>query len=88
MTIHVNIGEAKTRLSQLIAAAKRGERVVIDRDGKPEVELTPVSPDRAVAERRERLRAFCGSLAGKGGEVDWTEPSFTEEELDSFERPF
>ena len=27
MTIHVNIGEAKTRLSQLIAAALRGEDV-------------------------------------------------------------
>ena len=87
MTIHVNIGEAKTRLSQLIAAAKRGEKVIISRDGEPEIELTPLAPNRHREERSARLRAFCGSLRGRIGDVDWSEPTFTDEELTGFERP-
>lgn len=51
MTIHVNIGEAKTRLSELVAAAIRGEEVVLARAGQPQVRLTPV------AERSEEERA-------------------------------
>lgn len=39
MTIIVNIHEAKTTLSKLIEAAKRGEEVIIARAGKPEVRL-------------------------------------------------
>lgn len=89
MTIHVNIGEAKTRLSQLIAALKRGEKVIIDRDGKPEVELNLVDPEREKEERRARLKAFIGSKKGAVSEdIDWFESEYTEEELDSFERPF
>ncbi len=42
MTIHVNIGEAKTRLSELVAAAVRGEDVVLDRAGQPQVRLVKV----------------------------------------------
>jgi antitoxin (DNA-binding transcriptional repressor) of toxin-antitoxin stability system len=55
MTIHVNIGEAKTRLSSLIAAALRGEEIVVDKDGKPQVRLVAV-PEASDAER-ERLVA-------------------------------
>lgn len=43
MTIHVNIGKAKSNLSRLIAASLRGEEVVIDHDGVPQVRLTPVA---------------------------------------------
>ena len=42
MTIQMNIAEAKAKLSRLISASLRGEEVVIDRDGKPQVRLTPV----------------------------------------------
>ena len=38
---HVNVQEAKTRLSQLLAAAERGEEVVIARAGPPAVRLEP-----------------------------------------------
>lgn len=49
----VNIHEAKTRLSQLVARAERGERITIARNGKPVAELgpapqakdAPLSPD-------------------------------------------
>lgn len=34
--------DAKTRLSQLVAAAEAGEEVVIARGGKPAVRLIPV----------------------------------------------
>ena len=42
MTIQVNVQEAKTRLSQILAQAEAGEDVVIARDGKPIVRLVPV----------------------------------------------
>ncbi len=89
MTIRVNIGEAKTRLSELVAAARRGEDVVIAHAGKPAVKLVPVTPDDDHAATVARRLAFFGSVkrAG-GGDIDWTEPTFTEEELDSFEKPF
>ena len=38
----VNIHEAKTHLSELIAAAERGEEVVIARANKPAVRLVPI----------------------------------------------
>ena len=50
MTIQVNVQEAKTRLSQILAEAERGEEVVIARDGKPVARLVPVTqpPPREV----------------------------------------
>ena len=57
MTIHVNIGKAKAQLSKLISASLRGEEVVIDHDGKPQVRLTPVAEAAAVdrAARRQKI---------------------------------
>ena len=57
MTIHVNIGAAKAQLSKLISASLRGEEVVIDHDGKPQVRLTPVAEASAVdrAARRQKI---------------------------------
>ena len=56
MTIHVNIAEAKAKLSSMVKASLRGEEVVIDRDGKPQVRLTPVPEaqqlDRAARDRK------------------------------------
>lgn len=43
----MNMQEAKTRLSQLVAAAERGETVLLCRDGQPVVELRPVQPSVA-----------------------------------------
>ena len=61
MATHVNIGEAKTRLSQLVAAAVGGEEVILDRAGQPQVRLVPVeTAERAEVERRgaKRQAAF------------------------------
>ena len=43
VTIQVDLQEAKTRLSQILAEAERGEEVVIARDGKPVVRLVPIT---------------------------------------------
>lgn len=37
----VNMHDAKTRLSQLVARAEKGERITIARDGKPVAQLGP-----------------------------------------------
>ena len=48
MGVIVNVQEAKTRLSELLAAVEAGEDVVIARAGKPIAHLTPYlrPPDR------------------------------------------
>ncbi len=61
MTIHVNIGEAKTRLSELLRAMKRGERVVIMRAGEPDAELVPPRHAKTTSRsdlQRKRQSAF------------------------------
>lgn len=85
MTIHVNIGEAKTRLSKLLAAAMRGEEVVITRDGTPEIRLVPVDPDAARKARADLRRQAFGRFQGQMTKeaLDYVaEPSFTAEEME------
>lgn len=50
MTTQVNVQEAKTRLSQVLALAEAGEEVLIARGGVPVVRLVPVTgpPPRPV----------------------------------------
>lgn len=43
MTVQVNIAKAKATLSDLVARAEAGEEVVLARDGKPVVRLTPLN---------------------------------------------
>lgn len=49
--------EAKTRLSELVAAAERGEEIVIARNDVPAVRLVPV--------REEHRAVRLGVLAGE-----------------------
>ncbi len=44
----VNIHEAKTRLSQLLAEVEHGEEVVIARAGKPVARVVKIEPARTV----------------------------------------
>lgn len=46
--VSVNVQEAKTRLSELLARVERGESVVIARAGSPVAQLVPID---AVAPR-------------------------------------
>jgi prevent-host-death family protein len=43
--MQVNMHEAKTRLSELVAAAERGEEVLIARNGKPAARLVAVGEE-------------------------------------------
>lgn len=45
MTINVNIGEAKTRFSELCAAALRGEEVIVQNAGIPKLKLVPIGDE-------------------------------------------
>jgi len=85
MTIQVNIGEAKDRLSQLIAAAERGEEVTIARAGVPAVRITPIDADAAKRELAARRLAFVGSvkLTPELANFDWEAP-MSDEELKLF----
>ena len=61
MTIHVNIGEAKTRLSELVAAVERGEDVVLNKAGVPTARLIAFDDPRemdAAARVGRRRRAL------------------------------
>ncbi|MDR1294874.1 MAG: type II toxin-antitoxin system prevent-host-death family antitoxin [Bifidobacteriaceae bacterium] len=42
MTIQVNVQEAKTTLSRLLAEVENGAEVVVARAGKPVARLTPI----------------------------------------------
>ncbi len=61
MTIHVNIGEAKTRFSELVAAALAGEDVIVQKAGVPKLKLVPIEEvDQAkrVEIARQRVAAI------------------------------
>lgn len=62
MTIYANIGEAKTRLSELIARALEGEEVILQKAGRPVLRLMPL----ADAERMEAERVAARRTAGVG----------------------
>ncbi|SPJ26170.1 type II toxin-antitoxin system Phd/YefM family antitoxin [Palleronia abyssalis] len=51
----VNIHDAKTNLSRLVAAAAAGESFVIARAGKPLVKVTAIAPEPAAASRLNLL---------------------------------
>ena len=56
--VQVNVYEAKTQLSRLVAQAERGEDVVIARAGVPAVRLVPVEQGRWAP----RLGAWAGQV--------------------------
>ena len=77
----VNVREAKTRLSALMAAVEAGERVIIARNGKPAVELVP--------HRGEAIDRMPGVLAADPAWREWQydpavfAPLATDEELEA-----
>ena len=72
----VNMHEAKSQLSKIIAAAEAGDDVVIARRGKPAVRLVPVQPS-----------GFrFGALAHLVAAVPDFDESMDEEELGLWER--
>ena len=87
MTI-INMHDAKTRLSDLVARAEAGEEIVIARRNKPAVRLVAVGetkPDVRGARRRvaERFAQQRPTMT----EADWLAP-LPEEELQAWEGKF
>jgi prevent-host-death family protein len=57
MTIYVNMHEAKSRLSELVAAALQGEEVILQKAGVPQARIVPTNPvapskDEIIAKRK------------------------------------
>jgi prevent-host-death family protein len=44
--MQISITEAKTKLSALIAAAERGEEIILTRRGKPVARIVAIAPKR------------------------------------------
>ena len=63
----VNVHEAKTRLSNLIAAAEAGDEVIIARQGEPVVKLVLVRPPRF---RFDSLAYLVGAVPDFDGTTD------------------
>ncbi len=81
--MRVNVGQAKTNLSKLLAEVERGAEVEIARNGVPVARLVRIDP---VTEVGARFLASRGSLAGQISIGEDFE--FSEEELDElFEAP-
>ena len=73
----VNVHEAKTHLSRLLARVAGGEEVVIARGGTPVAKLTAVSPERA--------RRVPGALKGRLALADDFDAPLLEDELAAWE---
>jgi prevent-host-death family protein len=73
----INVHEAKTQLSRLIARAEASEEVIIARHGKPVAKLVPVEDVRP-------KRRF-GSMKGRIGLDDSFFDPLPEEELRAWE---
>jgi prevent-host-death family protein len=88
MTIHVNIGEAKTRFSELLAAAVRGEEVVVNKAGVPMATIVPrpealaLEREAIAAKRVANLGFAREKYAHLPPEAFDVPPSMTDEELE------
>lgn len=71
--MQINVTEAKAKLSELVAAAERGEEVIIARGGRPVVRMVPA---RAPTVRLGALRG----LVAADSVPDFLEP-MSEDEL-------
>lgn len=65
--MQMNVAEAKARLSELIAAAERGEEVIIARGGVPVVQIIP-------AKRRALRLGLLEGTVSKESLPDFLEP--------------
>jgi prevent-host-death family protein len=71
LAMQVNMHDAKTKLSELVAAAERGEQVVIARDGTPAARLIAIAPEYAPV----RLGVLAGEIE-LGPDFDAPLPDF------------
>ncbi len=63
--MEVNIHQAKTELSKLIAAMEAGEHVIIKRAGKPVARLVPPNADPSLTTLQAERHSLSGCMKGK-----------------------
>lgn len=83
--MELSIREAKARFSEAAAAAARGERVVVTRNGQPFVQLVPAKRKGGVDfQKLEDIRRKLG-LQDIGAEASWPaefdDPAFSRKVL-------
>lgn len=76
----VNIAEAKAHFSECIAAAEKGDEVIICRHNQPVAKIIPFQSAEAPKGRGSMRGALTGVLTG---DWDGVESLFTEAELDA-----
>ena len=83
LSMELAVREAKARLSELIAAARNGERVVITKHGRPAAEL--IRCDRRGGIDFEKLEAVRRRLGiegdGEGWPEEFNDPAFSRQVL-------
>ena len=67
--MELTLPEAKARLSEIIAAAQNGERVVITKNGELAVEIVPLRRTGGID--FDKLSATCARLGIEGGQEKW-----------------
>ena len=77
------IDEAKERLSELVAAARNGERVIITKNGQPAVELVRCDrPGGIDFDKLEVARRHLGIHGdGEGWPGEFNDPAFSRQVL-------
>ena len=85
MTIHVNIGEAKTHFSKLVDQAMRGEEVIVQKAGVPMLRLVPLAD--AVATDREARRRRIDALLARMDQIPDRGDAFDPHEWDEHGLP-
>ena len=70
----VNMHEAKTQFSRLIAAIEKGEEIIIARAGKPVARIVRVGVGASRAKGHDPVVRRTGGLRGKA----WTSKDFDE----------
>ena len=76
--------EAKTRLSELVAAASNGEHAIITKHGRPVVELVPCNQRVGGIdfEKLEKKRRKLGIVdGGEGWPEQYNDPAFSRQVL-------
>lgn len=81
--MEVGLRDAKARLSELVAAARNGERVVITRHGEPAVELVRCERRGGIDfEKLEATRRRLGIVGdGEGWPEEFNDPAFSRQVL-------
>lgn len=81
--MEIGLRDAKARLSELVAAARNGERVVITKHGQPAVELVRCERRGGIDfEKLEEDRRRLGIVGdGEGWPEEFNDPAFSRKVL-------